>query len=320
MDSWTAPAWSAWGLARSPPFRSSSAASSITSTSVVRPAHPARVEGAFFAYQLAGQPVLDGTTLLVPVEEVDYNQQDQITQQTGTVLSFTINPNQAFNPNIFQLSDELYNADGTTADDVPGNGGNLNIFETALDVAQQTLYIGSSSSTGSDTQTGVGQLLVVDVSNPSQINSDPPNTSKVVATLDIPGTVQVHGVAIEGNLAFVVATSGGWLNPFTDPNDIGPTGDLVLATVDISNPLDPQLIQTMTIPRTARGGGDDLVALGNGRFAFSSLGAVGDTPQLFVVDASDPSNIKILEELNLPGVSAGWKPTAVICTPAATPG
>ena len=97
------------------------------------PSAPARVEGAFFAYQLAGQPVLDGTTLLVPVEEVDYNQQDQITQQTGTVLSFTINPNQAFNPNIFQLSDELYNADGTTADDVPGNGGNLNIFETALD-------------------------------------------------------------------------------------------------------------------------------------------------------------------------------------------
>jgi uncharacterized membrane protein len=262
------------------------------------PDNPGNFEGANFHYQYAGLPILDGSNLLVPVNQVLYNSQDTITQQTGTVLSFTVNPSQAYNPNIFQLSDELFNSAGT-----PG-GGNNNIFEMALDSAQQTLYVGSSSSTGSATQTGVGQLLVVNVSNPNQINSDPPN-NQILATLDIPGTVQVHGVAIDGNLAFVVASQGGWLSPFTDANDIGPTGNLVLATVDISNPLSPQLIDEQVIPRAARGGGDDLISLGNDLFAFSSLGAVGDTPQLFVVNASDPNNIDIVAEMDVPGAISG---------------
>src|SRR5262249_52459905 len=161
--------------------------------------------------------------------------------------------------------DELFNVNGTTDDSVPGNGGNINVFDLAL-ANPQTLYVASTTATGTATQTGVGRLLVVDVSDPDHINSDTAGTSKIVATLDIPGTVQLHAIALDGNLAFVVGSQGVWRSPFTDASDIGPTGNLVLATVDISDPLHPHLIHSQVIPRSARGGGDDLIALGHDRF------------------------------------------------------
>ena len=100
-----------------------------------------------------------------------------------------------------------------------------------------------------------------------------------------------------------MASQGGWLDQFVDLSDIGPTGNLVLATIDITDPRSPQLLHSVVIPRSARGGGDNLIALGNQRFAFSSLGQSNpaNTPQLFVVDASNPNNIVILAQLDVPG-------------------
>jgi uncharacterized membrane protein len=275
------------------------------------PDNPGELQNDFLPYQFAGQAILVGNHLFVPVLQVDYDQPDSttshnITLQTGTVLSILVDPNQAYHPSVFQLKDELFNSLGTTQHLGDGNGGPVHIFSLAL-ANPQTLYAASSTATGSDTQNGVGRLLVVDISDPDHINSDAPSASKIVATLDIPGTVQLHGVAIDGNLAFVVGSQGGWRSPFTDLGDIGPTGNLVLATVDISDPRHPRLIASQVIPRSARGGGDNLIGLGNHRFAFSSLGAVGDTPQLFVVDATDPAHLSIVKQIDVPGAIRGLK-------------
>ena len=122
------------------------------------------------------------------------------------------------------------------------------------------------------------------------------SASKIVTTLDIPGTVQVGDITIYGNLAFVVGTQGGWLSPFTDQQNIGPTGNLVLATVNITDPLHPQLISTEVIDRRRRG---DWAATWSRWATTDSPSRAWATPptppQLFVVDASDPSHIKVVD-------------------------
>jgi hypothetical protein len=114
------------------------------------------------------------------------------------------------------LEDALLNENGTTNDATFfENGGNFNMFNVAV-ANPQTLLVASTTSTGTNTQTGIGRILVVDISDPDNINSDPPNPSKIVGELQLPGTVHVHGLALDGNLAFAVASQGGWLDPFVD--------------------------------------------------------------------------------------------------------
>ncbi|HVX12981.1 MAG TPA: DUF4214 domain-containing protein [Pirellulales bacterium] len=266
------------------------------------PQAPFRTQTLFPNYTFANSLIVspDGTHAYVSYEQETYDTaSDTITAQNGTLISFNIS-----NPaNLTSNSPNsiLFNTNGSN-DTAPlfQNGGNNNLFEMAQPNAN-TLLVGASSSTGTDTQSGVGEILVVNVSDPDNINSDPPNTNQVVDTLQIPGTVQVHGIAIEGNTAFVVASQGGWLSPFTTVDDIGPTGNLVLATVDISNPDDPQLIHEQTLNRSARGGGGDLISLGNHLFAFSSLGESTDTPEIIVVDATDPNNLQVVDQIQVPG-------------------
>jgi uncharacterized repeat protein (TIGR01451 family) len=271
-----------------------------------KPQSPFRTQTLFPNYTFANSLVVspDGTHAYVSYEQETYDTgNDTITAQNGTLISFDIsNPsNITYNsPNSI-----LFNTNGSN-DTSPlfQNGGNNNLFEIAQPNAS-TLLVGASSSTGGDTQAGVGEVLSVDVSNPDNINSDPPNTSKVINALQIPGTVQVHGIAIDGNTALIVASQGGWLSPFTTVNDIGPTGDLVLATIDISNPDQPALIHEQTLSRNARGGGDDLISLGNHLFAFSSLGESTDTPEIIVVDATDPNNLQVVDQIQTPGEVRG---------------
>jgi len=277
---------------------------------------PGRIQGYSFPYQFAGNGVLLAGAgsldhLLVPTVQVRYTPGPgnmDIFSQNGTVLSFSVDPTRVFGPvGIFNLEDALLNENGTTIDSTFfENGGNVNIFDLEL-INPQTLYAASTTATGTDTQTGVGRILVIDVSNPADINSDPPN-DKIVGLLDIPGTVQLHGIARDGNLALVVGSQGGWRDPFVDENDIGPTGNLVLAAVDLTDPTNPTLSgPPLVLNRSARGGGDNLISLGNGRFAFESLGQFdpADTPQLIVVDASDPANIQVVAQLDVPGEIRG---------------
>ncbi|HTQ37661.1 MAG TPA: transglutaminase domain-containing protein [Pirellulales bacterium] len=266
---------------------------------------PGRDDTIFPNYQLLSNFVVspDGKHLYATYNQVVFDTStNTITAQNGTVISFDISTPSALSaPSTNAI---LYNTNGTNSQSpLFQNGGNFNMFGIVQPNAN-TLLVGSTSSTGSATQTGEGELLSIDVSDPDNINSDAPNTSKVVNTLDIPGTTLVQGIATNGDTAFVLASQGGWLTPFTSESDIGPTGDIVMATVDISNPRDPTVLHTQTLGRSARGMTQP-VSLGNGLFAFASLGETTDTPQLIVVDASDPTNIKVVEKLDLPGQIRG---------------
>ena len=160
---------------------------------------------------------------------------------------------------------------------------------SSVQVAPNTLLVASTTATGTDTQNGTGLIRVVDTSNPA-----PPTQTD----LAIPGTVQAIGIAVEGNQALVIASSGGYQNQFisgTGPAaNYGLTGHLVLATLDISNPQNPQLESTQELSRISRGSyffGTGEVGLGNGLYAFSDWGQAGDPHQLLVFNASNPNNI-----------------------------
>ncbi|MDZ4848108.1 MAG: dockerin type I domain-containing protein [Pirellulaceae bacterium] len=180
----------------------------------------------------------------------------------------------------------LFNDNGTNNDGIKNplgidqSGGNQNTW-SVVQVSPTILLLSGSTATGTDTQNGVGVVRVVDISDPRNM--------RLLRDLQIPGTVHVFDLAVNGNRALLTASQGG----FADLTQNFPfTGNVVLATLNISDPANPQIIHQQTLDRAARGV-DHVTALDNGLYAISNLGAPTDQPGLFIVDATDPNNLGI---------------------------
>lgn len=212
---------------------------------------------------------------------------NDIYSHSGTLLSVDIS-----DPTNPHLDGVLDNVNGTNndgvgmADNIDQSGGNFNIWSIAQ-ADPNTLLIGTTTVTGTDTQAGVGRVRVIDISDPAHMTE--------VGHVDIPGTVEAYGIAVDGTHALITASTGGF-------GDFSPefafTGDIVLATLDLTNPQAPQIIATQSLSRASRGLSHD-TALGNNLFAFSSLGATADHPALFIVDAGNPDQVST-ESIDVP--------------------
>lgn len=185
-----------------------------------------------------------------------------ILAHVGDVLSFDISV-----PSAPRLDDVLFNTNGTNNDgvgsvgDIDRSGGDFSVFSVTQADAQ-TLLVSSTTVTGGDTQSGTGLVRVLDIGAPGNLSE--------LSTLAIPGAVHLIGLAIQGNRAFAVASSGGLQDFFNDQNQ-GLSGNVVLATLDTSDPRNPQLIATRALSRASRGVNLP-VSFGNDKYAFSSLG------------------------------------------------
>ena len=167
----------------------------------------------------------------------------------------------------------------------PGNNNpnsQTNQFGATI-VNDQIAYIASTTTNGGSTQDGVGRVLVVDYSDPT----NPTDLGEV----DIPGTYQILDVAVQGNQALVVGRTGGDAGP-------GTNGTMTLSVLDITDPSNPQLVGTTLVtnaqfPTDASGVTKiSAVGLGNGLFAVSEA-EVNGNPELLLVDPSDPNNIVV---------------------------
>jgi uncharacterized membrane protein len=250
--------------------------------SLADPLHPALVSHTLINYGFMSDLLVQGNTVLVPTDGVvTFSLADIIVNQIGSVLSIDVS-----NPAAPALAGVLFNNEG------PPHGGDTNQNGGVI-VNDHVAYFASTTSTGGNTQTGIGRVLVVDYSNPANLS--------VLGEVDVPGTVQVLGVAVQGNRALVVGSSGGWRTPYkNDGSDFGLTGNLTLSVLDVSDPAHPQLLgATLVTDATPGDYKADALPLGNGRFAVPG-GLVNGQPVLLCVDPSDPGNIVITSTV-LPG-------------------
>ncbi len=178
-----------------------------------------------------------------------------IIAQFGDVLALDL-----ANPSAVAVTDELF---GDSADNFNQHGG------VVADAS--TLYVASSTSTGGfgSTQDGNGIVRVIDYSNPASLSQ--------IGEVTIPLTVHALAMAVEGNRALVVGSTGGWKTPFSGQADAQLTGRMTLTLLDISdrqNPVvlgDTLITESLNRPIDTADGGAKLSALslGNGRFAIS---------------------------------------------------
>jgi large repetitive protein len=235
--------------------------------SLANPLAPSLVSNTAIPYNFLDDMLVSGNTLLVPTDGVSLLLDKFVTDQFGSLISIDLS-----NPAAPTVAEVLYNGRGAPqGGDTSQTGGVL--------VNSQLAYIGSSTSEGSVPNSGVGRVLLVNYSDPSNLT--------VLGEVDVPGTVHILDVAIQGNDALLVGCTGG-----ISAN--GFTGNLTLSVMDITNPESPQLVGTTLITQSTFNISSSVsaLALGNGLFAVSSS-QVNGTPVLLLVDPTNPANIAV---------------------------
>ncbi len=166
-----------------------------------------------------------------------------VTEQFGQTLDVDIS-----NPAAPTLDSEIYNSSpNQSATGLPD--GTSNVWQAAA-VNTDVLLLGSTTATGGNVN-GTGEVLVVDTTD----NTHPSLIEKV----PIPGMEVVTGIAISGNTAFLIGSSGGWASG----GNVGLCGNLVVAQRDLTNPQSPTVVSTQTLS-IASIGISQITSLGNG--------------------------------------------------------
>ena len=148
-------------------------------------------------------------------------------------------------------------------------------------VNDQIAYIASTTTHDGNTQNGVGRVLVVDYSDPT----NPTDLGEV----DIPGTYQILDVAVQGNRRWWWAERAATPAPATH-------GTMTLSVLDITNPSKPQLVEhhaghQRPVPHQRLGRHQDLRRGAGQRPVRCERGGGQRQPELLLVNPSDPKNI-----------------------------
>jgi uncharacterized membrane protein len=170
----------------------------------------------------------------------------------------------------------------------PTRGGPYRIgLGTAVN--STTSYFASSDAYDGNAQNPicppvVGELLVVDTSNPS--------TPAILTSVPDPAMAFITGIAVQGNTAVAVGDSLGGYDI-----RLGYVGTLVISSFDISNPRNPVLLNSITTQLTDVPG-SFIVPLGSTPPGSNTF-AVGNTSlnknaELVLVDASNPNALRYI--------------------------
>jgi uncharacterized membrane protein len=223
----------------------------------------------------------------------------QIFAQFGESLDIDIS-----NPTKPTLVNEIYNDPPSPSTVYPdGNSGypdgTSNVWQSAP-VNAQTLLIGTTTATmGTVNSSGVnGLVMVVDTTDPSN--------PSILEKLAIPGMAVVTGIVVQGNQAFVLGSSQNWGSGIS-----GLGGNVVVATLNLTNPRSPTVVSTQTLA-TPSVGISYLESLGNGRYVtsyFENAHNQTNTPSLLLLDASNPQNV-VASVFSVPAVVSSDNYTA----------
>ncbi|HEX4133776.1 MAG TPA: LamG-like jellyroll fold domain-containing protein, partial [Bryobacteraceae bacterium] len=206
-------------------------------------------------------PVYAGNTAFLPTYSVQSIAGSWI-NQTGDIVAVDIS----------NLSNPLLLGTLETPGDAVYGGGNA-VFGAATANAT-TLLVGGSTSTGASND-GAGQLLAVDISNPTAMN--------VVAQLPVPGTIQVFTPVIQDTIAVSMGDSAGFVGSFP-PN---PGGNLVLTIFNISNPRAPGIVSSTVLPYSPAGIGSS-AQIGTNLFLFGGVVDSSNNNYVLLVNTTNP--------------------------------
>lgn len=246
---------------------------------IADPLNPVLVSNTLINYHFMSDMFVEGTTAYFPLNGVETFVFVSIFDQYGDYLAVDFS-----NPSQPQLEDVLFNNRGAPdGGDYQENGGVI--------VNSQLTYVASTTSKGANTQVGSGDLLMVNTSDPNHLS--------VSGTLTIPGTVQLVNIAIEGDRALAVGSTGGSSITSGAASD-KLFGNLTFTLLDISDPLHPRILgptvvtedQFFTFGDNLFAGKVDAVALGSGIYAISDTGLNGN-PKIVVVDTTDPNQMVV---------------------------
>jgi uncharacterized membrane protein len=255
--------------------------------SLTAPASPQLLGSTAIPYPDLGDLLLNSTATdaYIPTQSVQFEDFDRhIIDQGGTFVSVDLS-----DPTQPGQSDVLFNDQGPETTGTTIAGGDVAVNGAALQ-SDDLAYLATTTSEGGDVEDGTGEVDVVDTSDPTQL--------AVVGTpLQIPSTVQLSDIAIDGNYALVVGNTGGYTSPVPEVGTDLFDGNVTLTLLDISDPQNPTIVGTTQVLPERLPGGDigskvDVEDLGNGIFAVSNT-VLDGTPQILVVGTADPTNLSV---------------------------
>src|SRR5439155_6007998 len=156
---------------------------------VTDPLNPTLVSNTPIGYPFYRGMFVQGNTVFFPIASGTFTNSDhRIFAQNGDFVAVDIS-----DPTNPRVADVLFNPASRL-------GGNNNVNGAAV-VNSQVAYAASTTSAGGNTQSGTGRVLVVNTTDPANLS--------LFGTLDIPSTIQLQGIAVHGNRALVVGSTGG---------------------------------------------------------------------------------------------------------------
>lgn len=190
---------------------------------------------------------------------------------------------------IYDLSDPLnpqslglfYNTPQGSYPQWPGS--DYFIGESAVGKGDVVYLMSSSAETAA--VGGTGRLRMLDV-------SDPQNVAEA-GVFDLPGSVLLGGMAIQGNRALVVGTDGPFVLSGGSPSL---SGQMTLHLLDLTDPLNPTILGSELLA----GGGLYRLLLFTVRSVTDDLFVIEDIDlngqaKLRLVDTSDPANLRVID-------------------------
>ncbi|MBK9168618.1 MAG: hypothetical protein IPM24_14265 [Bryobacterales bacterium] len=242
------------------------------------------------------QPSRIGGPFSLPQFGAEFNFVNSYAVFTTVWFSFSSNPNRIFRQqgDLFSvnLTDPTRPTLGNTLRPDGANPASTNEspYFSAIHPAPDTLLLLSTTNTGADTSSGLGRMVVADVSDPSNL--------RAVRQVSVPRTNTLNCGALEGTTALVVGNTTSWQSP----GDFAIRGNVTLTTFDLSDPRNPRAVATSVTNVRNTFTAPACVALGGGWFAYASFLTpenASDTA-IVVVDARDPGNPGIASTLALP--------------------
>jgi uncharacterized protein (TIGR03437 family) len=166
-------------------------------------------------------------------------------------------------------------------------------FYSILGLNDDTALLLSTTATGENTSTGIGRVVVTDISNPASLAAP--------SQLLVPGTHMFHGGAVEGTTALLMGNTSGW----TSPGDFAIRGDVTLTTLDVSDPRSPRTIVSVRTTAKNTFTAASVVSLGGGFFAGASFNRPEDRTDtsILILDARNPASPSIDGKIDIPSIA-----------------